>query len=90
MDEDERLEELLNEMDSDELDAAFERAMDAALERTMEAEMNLEAALSGSLHYGHIDTDLLFDCIASTENVVIKPNDKTPINMFCAFFDFFP
>ena len=61
MDEDERLEELLNEMDSDELDAAFERAMDAALERTMEAEMNLEAALSGSLHYGHIDTDLLLN-----------------------------
>ncbi len=51
MDEDERLEELLNEMDSDELDAAFERAM--------EAETSLEEILSGFPHYGYIDTEML-------------------------------
>lgn len=51
MDEDERLEELLNEMTADELDEAFERAM--------EEETSLEEIMSGFPHYGYIDTEML-------------------------------
>ena len=51
MDEDERLEELLNEMTADELDEAFERAM--------EEEASLEEIMSGFPHYGYIDAEML-------------------------------
>ena len=51
MDEDERLEELLNSMTSDELDEAFERAI--------EEEVSLEEIMSGFPHYGYIDAEML-------------------------------
>lgn len=51
MDEDERLEELLNSMTADELDEAFERAI--------EEETSLEEIMSGFPHYGYIDTEML-------------------------------
>lgn len=51
MDEDERLEELLNSMTSDELDEAFERAI--------EEEATLEEIMSGFPHYGYIDAEML-------------------------------
>lgn len=50
MDEDERLEELLNSMTSDELDEAFERAIEEA---------SLEEIMSGFPHYGYIDAEML-------------------------------
>lgn len=51
MNEDERLEELLNEMTAEELDEAFERAM--------EEETSLEEMISGLPRYGYIDTNEL-------------------------------
>ena len=51
MDEDERLEELLNSMTSDELDEAFERVI--------EEEVSLEEIMSGFPHYGYIDAEML-------------------------------
>lgn len=60
MNEDERLEELLNEMTADELDEAFERAM--------EEETSLEEIMSGFPHYGYIDTEML------TSNIWREPD----------------